>query len=74
MTRFLIGVLVGLLAAFFFVFYGGADYLRSLGRHADRAAVRVEAYEKKLHHMTESARKAGKKAEEAGKKIKELMP
>jgi len=72
--RFFIGIIVGIGALIFFVYYGGADYLRSFGRQADRAAEQMEKYEKKLHGMTDSAKKAGKKAEEAGKKIKELIP
>ncbi len=74
MTRFLIGIIVGIAALIFFVYYGGADYLRSFGKQADRAAVQMEKYEKKLHKMTDSAKKARKKAEDAGKKIKEMIP
>ena len=74
MFRFLFGILVGIIALVLFVYYGGADYLKSVGRHADRAAAEMEKYEKKLHHMTESAKKARKKAEEAGKKLKEIIP
>ncbi len=74
MTRFFIGIIVGIVALIFFVYYGGADYVRSFGRQADKAAVQMEKYEKKLHKMTDSAKKAGEKAEEAGKKIKEMIP
>lgn len=74
MTRFFVGIIVGIIALILFVYYGGADYLRSVGRHADNAAVQVEKYGKKMHGMTDRARKVRKKAEEAGKRIEKYIP
>ncbi len=74
MTRFFIGIIVGIIALICFVYFGGADYLRSAGRHADRAAEQVEKYEKKMHGMKDRAQKVREKAEEAGKKIEKYLP
>ena len=74
MSKFFIGIIVGIIALIFFVYFGGADYVRSLGRHADRAAEKMETYEKKMHGLKEKAGKVREQAEEAGKRIKEYIP
>ncbi len=74
MTRFFIGIIVGIVALILFVYFGGADYVRSVGRHADKAAEHIERYEKKMHNMKERAEKVREKAEEAGKRIEKYIP
>jgi len=74
MIRFFIGIIVGIIALICFVYFGGADYLRSAGRHADKAAEHIERYEKKMHGMKQRAEKVRKKAEEAGKRIEKYIP
>ncbi len=74
MTKFFIGIIIGIIALICFVYFGGADYLRSAGRHVDRAAEQVEKYEKKMHGMKDKAAKVRKKAEEAGKRIEKYIP
>jgi len=74
MSRFFIGIIVGIIALICFVYFGGADYLRSAGKHVDNAAQHIEKYEKKMHGMKERARKVREKAEEAGKRIEKYIP
>ncbi len=74
MLRVYIGIIIGIAAVLAFVYFGGADFLRYIERHTDRAAVKVEKYEKKLHKLKDSAGKVREKAEETGKNIKKYIP
>ncbi|MFQ5480180.1 MAG: hypothetical protein ACE5DW_02780 [Thermodesulfobacteriota bacterium] len=72
--KFFLGIIIGIIALLAFIYFGGADYLRFIGRQTDKAAEHVERYEKKMHGMKERARKVKEKAEEAGKKIEKYIP
>ncbi|MFQ5428215.1 MAG: hypothetical protein ACE5EZ_04450 [Thermodesulfobacteriota bacterium] len=74
MSKFFIGIIVGIIALICFIYFGGSDYVRSLGRHADKAAEQMETYEKKMRGFKERAGKVREKAEEAGKKIEKYIP
>ncbi len=74
MTKFFIGIIVGIIALLCFVYFGGAEYLNLISKKTDQAAVRVEKFQKKMQGMKKRAAKVKEKAEEAGKRIEKYIP
>ncbi len=74
MKKFLVVLVVGFILGIVFVYYGGADYIKSLSARADRAAGSIAGYEKKMAGYKKRAESVKKKAEEAGKRIEKYIP
>ncbi|MFQ5442121.1 MAG: hypothetical protein ACE5EB_05270 [Thermodesulfobacteriota bacterium] len=73
MKKFLFVLVVGFLLGIVFVYFGGADYIKTLVSHTDRAAGSIEGYVKKMAGHKKRAERVKKEAEEAGKRIEKYL-
>ncbi len=71
--KFFLIIILLIVALLGFIYFGGADYLRIIGRETDRAAEHVEKYEKKMHSVKKRAEEIKEKAKEAGRKIEKFI-
>ncbi len=71
MKKILLGFILGLVALFIFLYFGGAKYLRTFGHKTEQAGEKLEGYEKQIKEKTEGAQKAVKETAESAKKTAE---
>ena len=81
MKKFILGVIIGVLALAAFLYFGGPKYLKIFGAKTEEAGERLERYEKGLKHTAEEAtekvkataetvkEKAGEAKESVGKTV-----
>lgn len=81
MKKFILGVVIGIIALAAFLYFGGPKYLKIFGAKTEEAGERLEIYEKKLKHTAEEAaekvkdtaetvkEKAGEAKESVGKTV-----
>ncbi|HEY4706067.1 MAG TPA: hypothetical protein VII64_01315 [Thermodesulfobacteriota bacterium] len=67
MKKFLIGVLIGIVALGAFLYFGGPKYLKLIGSKTEEAGERLEKYEKSFKHTAEEAKEAVKETAETVK-------
>ena len=68
MKKFILGVIIGILALAAFLYFGGPKYLRIFGAKTEEAGERLERYEKGLKHTAEEATE---KVKETAETVKE---
>lgn len=66
MIRMMIGVLLGVLLLFFFLYLGGPGYLESFGKKAEETGKNLKKYEQTTRDI---AKKFGEKKEDVKKKF-----
>jgi len=71
MTRVFLGIVIGILLFFLFLYFGGADYMKDFGRKTEKVGKELKQYEKDIQ---EGAKKAKDIAEKTGEKLKKHMP
>ncbi len=64
----LIGILIGIIFLYLFIYFGGADYLQTFGKKTEEAGKGLKQYEKNVQDTTD------KVLEKAKDKVKEKMP
>ena len=67
MIKFILGVLIGILALAAFLYLGGPKYMQIFGAKTEEAGQRLEKYEKGLKHNTEEAAETVKETAETVK-------
>lgn len=67
MKKYLIGVLIGAIALFAFVYLGGARYLKIFGAKTEEAGGKLERVEKEMKQGAKSAKKSVEKTVEKTK-------
>jgi CHASE3 domain sensor protein len=55
MKKFILGVLIGILALAAFLYFGGPKYLKIFGAKTEEAGERLEKYEKGFKHTADEA-------------------
>ena len=74
MRKYLLGVLIGLIVIFAFVFLGGGKYLRIFGAKTEEAGGKIEHVGKEMKEGAETAKKTVEKTVEKTKeKVKKFM-
>lgn len=68
MKKFILGVIIGVLALAAFLYFGGPKYLKIFGAKTEEAGERLEKYEKGLKHTAEEATE---KVKETAETVKE---
>lgn len=68
MKKFILGVIIGILALAAFLYFGGPKYLKIFGAKTEEAGERLEKYEKGLKHTAEEATE---KVKETAETVKE---
>lgn len=66
MKRFLIGVVLGILLLFVFLYFGGPSYLETFGKKTEEAGKNLKKYEQTTR---DTAKKVGEKFEDVKKKL-----
>ena len=66
MTRFLIGIFLGILLLFLFLYLGGPGYLETFGKKAEETGKNLKKYEQTTRETT---KKVGDKYEDVKKKF-----
>ena len=69
MKKFILGVIIGILALAAFLYFGGPKYLKIFGAKTEEAGERLERYEKGLKHTAEEAKESVGKTVEKTKKV-----
>lgn len=67
MKKFIIGVVIGILALAAFLYFGGPKYLKMFGAKTEEAGERLEKYEKGFKHTAEEAAETVKETAETVK-------
>lgn len=74
MKKFLLGVLIGSIVLFAFVYLGGARYVKIFGTKTEEAGGKLEHVEKEMKEGAETAKKTVEKTVEKTKeKVKKFM-
>ncbi len=71
MKRIILGIIIGAVLFYLFVYYGGAEYLQLFGNKTAEVGMELKQYEKRLRDSTKRVREV---AGEAGKRLKEHVP
>lgn len=71
MKKIIIGMFLGIILLYLFIYFGGADYLKIFGKKTEQAGEGLKQYEKNVKDTTKSIKRTIKDAEE---KIKERLP
>lgn len=71
MKKILFGIIVGIAVVVVFIFYGGGDYLKKFGWHAEKAGSKIEKMEKKLKGSVSGVKE---KVEKTADKVKDYVP
>lgn len=66
MTRLIIGVILGMLLLFLFLYFGGPSYLETFGKKAEETGKNLKRYEKTTR---DTAKKVEEKYEDMKKKL-----
>lgn len=64
MKRFILGIVIGIILLILFVYFGGADYLKTAGKAVEKAGSELEQYEKKIKELTPTIEKGIKEVKE----------
>lgn len=67
MKKFIIGVVIGVVALAAFLYFGGPKYLKAFGSKTEQAGENLEKYEKELKHTADDAKEAVKDTAESVK-------
>ncbi|MBI5875766.1 MAG: hypothetical protein HZB81_08015 [Deltaproteobacteria bacterium] len=63
-----LGILIGIIFLYLFIYFGGAGYLQAFGKKTEEAGKGLKQYEKNVQDTTD------KVLEKAKDKVKEKMP
>lgn len=82
MKKFIVGFIIGIIALAAFVYFGGGEYVGSMGKSTQRAGKIIQGYEKKMKKavggLRESAEERVDKTRERfndkTEKLKEIVP
>lgn len=82
MKKFIVGFIIGIIALVAFVYFGGGEYVRSMGKSTNRAGKIIQRYEKKMKKAVGGVRDAAEEKVDRTKerfndktdKLKEIVP
>lgn len=69
--KLVLGIFLGIVLLYLFIYFGGADYLQTFGKKTEEAGRELKQYEKNVKDTTVKIEKA---LEGAKDKVKEKMP
>ena len=69
--KLVLGISLGIILLYLFIYFGGADYLEAFGKKTEQAGKELKQYEKNVKDATTTVEKSLEKAKD---KVKEKIP
>ena len=69
--KLVLGISLGIILLYLFIYFGGADYLEAFGKKTEQAGKELKQYEK---NVKDAATTVEKSLEKAKDKVKEKIP